>query len=201
MNNMKHGKLEFEVVDPDSGDADLFQIKKTAQNIRERMGKINAAEHWIAIGGELQHLHDQLARPTGRPGRGHNERVGWKKAFELGLMPITKSYAGYLMKIWSFVNVHGLNTLNLPSNIKPLYVLVTILKDAESIKRLVSEGKITPASTEMSIKDLAHEIGLLTKRIKPGVDRHSPKSRRVTAALKYVQRLGLTINDLKQGDK
>jgi hypothetical protein len=206
MNNMKHGKIEFEVVDPESGDADLFQIKKTAQNIRERMGKINAAEQWFVIGEELHRLHAKLAwerggRRRGKPRPGDNERIGWKKAFELGLMPFSCSYAEYLISIYKFSKSTPVNHENLPSSIDALKAMVSCFKDGKLVKKLVDEGRITPASTRKNIVDLAHDLGLLAKRVRAPVNRDSPKSYRVAAALKILQRLNLTISDLKQGDK
>jgi hypothetical protein len=192
-------RMQFEVVDPESGDADLFQIKKTAQNIRERMGKINAAEHWVAIGGELAALRKTLAKPVGR--RGHNERIGWRKACELGILPFTKEYANALISIYEFLREPTVPLTNYPSSYKPLKVLETKFKDRKLVQKLVDDGKITAASTERGLLNLAHELGLVAKKVTVPVNRDSPKGRRVIAALKYVQRLGLTISDLKQGDK
>jgi hypothetical protein len=79
--------------------------------------------------------------------------------------------------------------------------MVSCFKDGKLVKKLVDEGRITPASTRKNIVDLAHDLGLLAKRVRAPVNRDSPKSYRVAAALKILQRLNLTISDLKQGDK
>jgi hypothetical protein len=196
------GKVQFEVVDPESGDADLYAIKKTAASINDRMGKINAAEHWIAIGGDLAALKGALARPQGGQRRGDNERIGWVKAFELGILPISNhAFAYKIIEVHKFYSVNSIPTSNLPVAIVSLYVIASKIKDPKLVTRLIGEGRITAASTERDIRGLAHEMGLLAKNVRVPVNRNSPKSRRVETVLKLVQRLGLTISDLKQGDK
>jgi hypothetical protein len=195
-------RMQFEVVDPESGDADLFQIKKTAQNIRERMGKINAAEHWIAVGGELARLKATLARPEGGQRRGDNERIGWRKAFELRILPVADyGFADKLIIVHEFFTRKSFPPSNLPCSCDSLHFLAIKFRDPELIKKLIETGRITSATSAREIRNLAHELGLIAKKVRPGVTRDSPKSRRVETVLKLVQRLGLTINDLKQGDK
>jgi hypothetical protein len=205
---MKHTKLEFEIVDPESGDADLFAIKKTAQNIRERMGKINSAAHWIAIGADLSHLHKALANPKAgyrhgirRITKDDNQRIGWGRAFELGHIPLSKAFATRIMCVYNFSEATGLSSDYLPCYINALYFLVTKFKDPKLIRKLVDDGRITPASNEGDLRTLAHELGLLAKKVKAPLDKDSPKGSRVNAVLKLMQKLGLRVNDLKQGDK
>jgi hypothetical protein len=199
------GKIGFEVVDPESGDADLWAIKKVGQSIRERMGKINAAEQWIAIGRDLAQLRDKLVKSTGGdrthgPRPGDNERIGWLKAFELGFIPVQPAQAGKLIAIYRFFpgDATGGHGKDLPTSIKSLYFLVTKFKDRNYVNKLIDEKKITAASSENDLRKLAHDLGLIAKKVKVGIDADSPKGSRVNHVLKMMQKLRLNINDLRR---
>jgi hypothetical protein len=199
-------KIQFEIEDPESGDADLFEIRKTAQTIREQMAKINAAERWVTIGGELAKLKTTLARSAGghragghkRPG--DNERIGWRKAFELRILPLADcGFADKMIIVHEFFTRNNFPHSNLPVSCDALHILAIKFRDPELIKKLIADGRITAATRAREIRNLAHELGLLAKRVSAPVNRDSPKSRRIETVLKLVQRLNLTINDLKQG--
>jgi hypothetical protein len=191
-------KVAFEVVDPESGDADLWAIKKAAQAIRERMGKINAAEHWIIIGAELAALKEALVKSRGGNRPGDNERIGWAKAYELGILPFDRRYADRLIETSQALKwACGPTSKNLPVGTKALYIIASRFKDEKMIKRLIEEGRITAASTEIDLRNLGHDLGLIPKTIKAGVDAHSSKGRRVDHVLKLMQKLQLNISDLR----
>jgi replicative DNA helicase len=119
----------------------------------------------------------------------------------LGIIPFSKAKANTLRSIYKSAIDLNLAYGNLPATVDALRVLFIHFRDAKFIEKLVSDGRITSATTAPDVRHLAHELGLLAKKVKVPVTRESPKSRRVETVLKLVQRLGLTINDLKQGDK
>jgi hypothetical protein len=181
--------------------ADLLMIKETAQNIRQRMGRINAAEHWIAIGGELAALNDKLARLAGGHRRrdqgisraGDNERIGWLKAFELGLMPLSQAHANKLMAVYKFSLRAPEYVAFLPVYFEAIYYLSRV-KDHNVVLKLIDDGRITPTSTIRDLKNFAHELGLDTKstrgrKPKPKPETPEPELDRSMLSLSAQQKL------------
>jgi hypothetical protein len=147
--------------------SDLAAISKCAKFVKERIAGMKAAVAWIDCGRKLSELKKGLIRPSGPMGhirRGDNERVGWKRALQLGEFPFGRAHAQNLIKMSEFFQGQQLSTLKkLPASIGSLLILSRKFS-LEQVEKCIADGSISPGTIEKDVRELALRLKLMPPR-------------------------------------
>jgi hypothetical protein len=193
MNVVKFRKFDISP-NLDSIEADRMLIEQTASYIKDLRQQINAAEMYIAHGREFKNLHGHLSKNS----RHDKSRIGWYRAFsaEENKFGLSRQHAeSYITIYTAFFHVaNAVATWRLPQSLKALHALAKLKLTADQIQARIDNGSLTPDSTETDIRNF-----IARKKPPQPITKNTPKNQRIQAALKYLNKLGLTIADLKKG--